>query len=91
MDAMVKALKKRGWSFHKLHVETGLSEQVLRNIAKVGASHETDTSRVNLSTFAKIAAALYPDLDIDDFIPRSELTVYRKDDEFLEDGSTVEA
>ena len=72
MQKLTTAREKRGWSLTRTARETGVPEQSLRNLERIGHTRETLPSQVTLMTAASLLET-FTELDLADFVPGTPL------------------
>lgn len=74
MKSLTRERKKLGWSLTKAHQETGLSEQQLRNLERIGHTRDTEPAKVTIATAVTLMET-FRGLDLSDFVRGTHLTV----------------
>ena len=75
MKKLAKAMTSRGWSIPKCAQETGLGDQQIRNLVRYGANtRDTLPSQIKATTLVALLEH-FPELDMDDFVPGTQLSV----------------
>ena len=73
-NAFTKARTARKWSLTAAaNRMEGVSEQQLRNLEGIGATRDTDPSHVRIATALEIVRIYWPDVDLDVFVPATDL------------------
>ena len=74
MKALKDAMEAKSWSVYDTAKKTGISDQSLRNLLREGETRPTVPASVTAFTMERLLA-VFPSLDIPDFIAGSTLSV----------------
>ncbi len=74
MQILTRARARKGWSLTRAAQETGLSEQQIRNLERIGETRDTLPSQITAMTMV-VLLETFPELDLLHFVPGTKLSV----------------
>jgi hypothetical protein len=74
MEKLMNAIDSRGWTLYRASVATGIPSQSIRNLVGVGSTRDTHPRQVSVDTAVRLLETFH-ELDLDDFVPGSKVSV----------------
>lgn len=77
MKALEIAMDKRGWSIQQTALITGVTDQSIRNLLRIGETRQTIPANVTAFTMLRLCEA-FPTLELQDFLAGTTLRLVRR-------------